>query len=920
MDNFKYSRGSEWRKWDLHVHTPASIVNDYGGDTADIWEKFISDLENLNSDFKVIGINDYLFLDGYEKVLEYKKSGRLSNIELILPVLEFRIEKFAGVDFGSIERINFHIIFSNELSLENIRSQFLNGLENKYKLEKDCTEWNRAITKNSLIDLGKKIKESVPKEKLSSYGTDLCEGFNNINCDEKKIFELLKRDCFKGKYLTAIGKTEWCSLKWTDSSIATKKTIINNVDIVFTASASIDKYGKSKDKLKQENVNDLLLDCSDAHNFSDSTKKDRIGNCFTWIKSDPTFEGLKQIIYEPDERIRVQENNPGFDYDKPFFDSIEIDKDVNIFDEFQEPTCFKRQTIPILLNKNLVSIIGGRGTGKSMLINYLGFIFGKYPFEPSKEFVSNENFKVIYSKNNVQENDKCEYNAKIKGVLDNIIFIEQNKLRNFNDNRKLGDEIKKLLRIENIEFDNNLNNDIKVLLKKIEEIKDWFEEKNEKGDLINDKDYNEKFKQDSENLLTTITTKDNKEKLDTYIKNIGKQSKVNSLLGKLENLEKNLEKFLKETNEYIEAINHEIKQKDIQEDIEDITLLSFEKQEKYIKDIKERFKITINNLNNYNNGIKKEFEEQGYRGDLTILLQNAEKYKKNVELASVKVTEIEVKTNELRKYFKERNNLWKNLKTEYERQKKLIDESWKSLFDNFKVKEHRDLLEKILQDRDIKIEGKIIFNERKFYEKLKDYVNMQYFKNDDKLKEIININDLDSYYQFIKNSLKNFVEGKEKDKLKVNKELDDLFFKLEERKEYLYTLPLATYNEKELNKLSAGQRGTLYLCLKLATNAFSSPIIFDQPEDDLDNEFIIEELVDIFKSLKKYRQIILATHNANIVVNADAEQIIIASNDDEALSYKNGSLENKEIRKEICRILEGGKDAFEKREKKYGFY
>jgi hypothetical protein len=61
-------RGSLWRKWDLHVHTPYSIHQQYGaGENDEIWEKFISDLENLPSDFKVLGINDYIFLDGYKK-------------------------------------------------------------------------------------------------------------------------------------------------------------------------------------------------------------------------------------------------------------------------------------------------------------------------------------------------------------------------------------------------------------------------------------------------------------------------------------------------------------------------------------------------------------------------------------------------------------------------------------------------------------------------------------------------------------------------------------------------------------------------------------------------------------------------------------------------------------------------------------
>ena len=365
--------GSNWYKWDLHIHTPSSIVQYYGADNEETWNKFIDDLENLPKEFKVIGINDYLFLDGYKKVLEYKKSGRLQNIDLILPVIEFRIEKFAGVDFGNLKRINLHIVFSNELSPEIIKSQFLNGLEQSYKLEKDGNEWNQAITRESIAELGKRIKDSVPKEELSKYCSDLEEGFNNLNVDEKQIFKLLERDVFKDKYLVAVGKTEWDSLKWTDTSISTKKTIINESDIVFTAAENLENYYKAKRKLAEQSVNDLLLDCSDAHTYSYSkNNKDKLGNCLTWIKADRTFEGLKQIIYEPDDRVFIG--------DKPellervlsnktkFIKSLSIMKNDGY--DSKKGVWFNNITIPF--NYGMVSIIGNKGSGKSAIADIIG--------------------------------------------------------------------------------------------------------------------------------------------------------------------------------------------------------------------------------------------------------------------------------------------------------------------------------------------------------------------------------------------------------------------------------------------------------------------------------------------------------------------------------------------------------------------
>ena len=77
--------------------------------------------------------------------------------------------------------------------------------------------------------MGRQIKSSVPHEELHKYGSDLIEGFNNLNLHSESILEVLDKSCFKGKYLIAIGKTEWDELKWTDASIAVKKHLKSTV-------------------------------------------------------------------------------------------------------------------------------------------------------------------------------------------------------------------------------------------------------------------------------------------------------------------------------------------------------------------------------------------------------------------------------------------------------------------------------------------------------------------------------------------------------------------------------------------------------------------------------------------------------------------------------------------------------------------
>jgi len=103
----------------------------------------------------------------------------------------------------------------------------------------------------------------------------------------------------------------------------------------------------------------------------------------------------------------------------------------------------------------------------------------------------------------------------------------------------------------------------------------------------------------------------------------------------------------------------------------------------------------------------------------------------------------------------------------------------------------------------------------------------------------------------------------------------------------------------------------------LATATAKQVFIIDQPEDNLDNNFIMHELVPLIRKAKVSRQIIMSTHNANLVVNADAEQIIVARLDNEG-DYISGSIENQTINQSIKEILEGGEEAFRNRENKYG--
>ncbi|TIX61104.1 MAG: hypothetical protein E5V33_18685 [Mesorhizobium sp.] len=136
------------------------------------------------------------------------------------------------------------------------------------------------------------------------------------------------------------------------------------------------------------------------------------------------------------------------------------------------------------------------------------------------------------------------------------------------------------------------------------------------------------------------------------------------------------------------------------------------------------------------------------------------------------------------------------------------------------------------------------------------------------------------------------------------------------------------YRGTDLEKLSPGTKGIVLLILYLGLDERDTrPLIVDQPDENLDNESIFALLTAYFRSAKKRRQIILITHNPNLVVNGDSEQVIIASADIQEsglprISYSSNALEHTSpdgtgIRERTCRILEGGTDAFVRRERRY---
>ena len=122
---------------------------------------------------------------------------------------------------------------------------------------------------------------------------------------------------------------------------------------------------------------------------------------------------------------------------------------------------------------------------------------------------------------------------------------------------------------------------------------------------------------------------------------------------------------------------------------------------------------------------------------------------------------------------------------------------------------------------------------------------------------------------------------------------------------------------RSIGQASAGQRAAAMLAFLLAHG--DEPLVLDQPEDDLDNHLIYDLVVRQMRENKRRRQIIVVTHNPNIVVNGDAEMLhALDFQNGQCIVTQSGSLQDPAMREEVCRIMEGGREAFERRYRRLG--
>ena len=919
-----YPKGSEWRIWDLHIHTPGTKKNDQftGATLEEKWDNYVASINDSTKEISVLGITDYFSIENYFKFKKLQTEVKITKqFDLVLPNIELRVLPVTG----SATPINLHCIFNNTIDSE-IETRFL------AKLKFTNSNSSYSGTKQELIRFGKDHSNNQTLDEETAYKKGVeqfvitLDSLDSIFKNDRKLKEntIIIASNKSTDGVTGIVKHEDFFINKNESQLdATRQSLYQFSDAIFSSNERDRKYfiGKSVDDeptviRKCGSLKPCFHGC-DAHSNDKIFNPD--DNRYCWIKADPTFDGLIQILYEPEERIKISDKNPILEFDKPYISNIKFKSNLSVFQDEDDLNFLQNEGIP--LNQNLVTIIGGRGEGKSMLTDYVASSFiGQ---EHSKEGIFNKNGEVnlSYHKSNQSEADIINFDLTEDKKAVEFIYINQGRLKTLVEKKdkqfQLANSIRKLAKLKEPEFDKELDKQILDSLENFHELNRFFGTKDEEGNLINSIEYLESQEKAINDFISNITTSENKDKLEKYSENLRNRNNLNSKLKELNELEISLNNSVEELNREISKVNGEVSK---------ITLIELSALKKQFDEIvawKSELQKEIENISVTISAVKEEFKD--YKGDLTTLLNDIDKFQKNLSEIRENIAISKSKNEQLTKFKKKiffsdtgHISLIDKIKTDYESQVSELLKNWAE-FKDVDSKERLNPSQKAIMKNlltDLEIEVKIDFDIEKFYSLIYHSIDGAKWRikgNVEAQKNAFQITDLDSFYDFLRTKYEDFYDS---DNIH-SKTLKNIFFKESERKQYLKVFPILKYKGKDLNKISVGQKGTVYLKMMLATEAFSKPIIFDQPEDDLDNEFIMQNLISLFKELKQYRQVIIVTHNANLVVNADAEQVIVASNIDGELNYVSGSLENQLINSKICQILEGGELAFEKRRRKY---
>ena len=974
MDS-EFGRGSQWRKWDLHVHSPYSYESSYVN-----WDTFFSDLkkEATLHDVEVVGINDYFTVDGYERLInenEVDKNDGRPRLKLssgkhlyIFPVIELRLDHFGDGNTA----VNIHIVFNPKITPTTIRDNFLEKLDVAYD------GVNLSCKRNDLIKIGyasvnkTSVDVNLDIAAISEVTQDayIKQALNeivlsNVDFETKAnaFRDLLKKSGFsKNDFMIIIANRGHGGLddfKWHDEyrkagrSSTIRKNLLhiadacfsnNSGDRIFLLGKALPKDMTADDFNKKIGGSKPCIWGSDAHESKNLFHPSRgATEDYTWIKSNPTFEGLQQICIEPTDRVAIQPTRPDEKTPYKVIDRV----------TFSGSNDFPNESIA--LNGNLCSVIGSRSSGKSALLAYIA-----HAIDPEDTVR-----RQLDSQDGTSPNDigpaagktwaevagiKCEV-TWASGDINNgkVVYIPQNYLFSISNRpSEITHKIKPVLFKQFPEVEDQYSKtvaDVETSDQAIENaVNLWFDARSSKTSLtselkeLGDKasviDTKKKYQTQIDALKgkLSLTEQDVKDYQAVTVKIAQKAARIDEINKEGQALSPFVKKLANNTVTPADlSINLSI-----YPSIESLppklnTLIN----EKIDSAKAQLIKIVKSDIIAHRTALIKERdtltnEVSKLKEDNKALIERNEQNKQLEKL----VTELNKQDGVLAKIQSKEKMI--------SQQDETLKRQAKSISDNIRLREEafKDVVGAIAKtdQSNEQIKFGIEYDYDPAVKKmLADRFNRQsaspYLDGDQQMLDVSKVRSdpgvfLEALYsgsQKIKNGL-------------LNRDVARETLSTSEEIRCTATMEGDRIGGFARSSMTPGKRALFALTLMLNEADDAWPLLIDQPEDDLDSRSIYEQIVPYLVDRKRERQIIMVSHNANLVVGADSEQIIVANKhgddrkneSDRMFDYRSGALEDSKakeateytldacgIREHTCEVLDGGTEAFRKRKNKY---
>lgn len=929
----RYPAGSEWRKWDLHVHIPGTALSDdYDKKNGELdWERAADVIET--SDVAVLGITDYFSATKSAEFIEFYKTRYPQSEKLLLINVELRINETVN---ASTDLVHFHVLFRDTVSIDKV-NDFLG------KLHTQITDESRRA-----------------KSCLELVATDLSSATVTRENIKKAFREAFGSDAEPTDHLIYIAPANNDGLR-TERGNQRKANLTDEIDkdihAVFGKDVSNAEYFLRTDRYEdttQDSKPKPVFGGCDAHNFTDlanwlgkAVQDEGTRQVITWVKADPTFEGLQQTLVEPRSRVSISELQPDIK------DQYKVIRRV----KFSGSSDFPEE---IVFNPNLNAIIGSRSSGKSALLAHISHaIDPDYTVEQQK----------VAGGNKTQEKDIGPASGlswrEVEGTSCSIewadgssdggraIYIPQNWLYQISDNPKeVTDKIQPVLvsryptyfreherqlavvRTANAAINKAVEHWFKVadVLSEVgAEIKDL-------GSKKSVTDARDRIGEEIANLRAASSLSETD--VETYQTVTHAIDTNNARLAEIEvEIETIAGYVLSDKGSAFSIVPDLVTAETyLTPDIDDVpealqqvllTLISeseanlVNRIESAIVTYRSALSIEADTVKKANEKLQNDNEALIDKYKVNATLNELVKRQKAQQTALDKIEKLEQRQTELRSDQKKQAD---EVSTQTAVRTKALDDLQAAFSSEARS------LDQLTFDIAVGFDNEAI---RLLSQAFKKNETGAYLKlrGDEQLVDVEKAQrDPHAFMEQLHSKKQKLNQGNTP--AEVAKRI------LEATAEIRFTAELESdsIGGFERSTMTPGKRALFALTLILGESEDQWTLLIDQPEDDLDSRSIYGEIVSYLVTQKRQRQIILVTHNANLVVGADAEEILVANRhgddrknrDDLTFDYLTGSLEHSSpkktaafdldqmgIREHAVEILDGGEEAFQKRRDKY---